>query len=477
MSFLSKAGAFISAAVITASCTSMTIREDRIMTDNNAISASAPVSVSASPLISRNVPAYSGTNPATASAGNDEHYFSFWSGTAPDYLAYDLSGVPEEQRKEVSAVWYTTSTFDRIGQYVNQNMIPTDYNVEVNAAPGGTYPTEGWVTVEEVRGKTYGSMMHTFDMTGYNWIRLNVLKADGEEGRNISLNLDVHSGKADTWLFLGDSITAGGMNNCYGTGFATYLNQIDAGFFPVQINGGIGGITSTDGIQNIDKWLSDCPARFVSIAYGTNDCWGNPGNADNFYNNTKAMIDKILEAGRIPVLPKIPGSTNADVGNNVPLFNAKIEQLWSEYEGRLIKGPDFEAFFNEHPEGLSGDGVHPSSEGYDMMRQVWAQEMYKAVYENGAAQTEPVTEAPETQPITEAPKPVTYGDANTDGHIDVSDAVAVLQYVANQEKYPLTEEGLVSADIDGQPGITGSDAITIQKIDAGIIKLEDLPLK
>lgn len=469
MKISGKAGALLLAAVISASCTSMTVREDRTMTGSNSVSASAAgISAVPSPLISRNVPAYSGTNPATASAANDEHYFSFWSGTAPDYLAYDLSGVPEEQRKEVSLVWYTTGCFDRIGDYINQNMVPTDYDIEVNAAPGGEYPEEGWKKLSEVRGSTYGSRLHVMDIDGYNWVRLNVLKADGEEGRNISLNMDIHSGKADTWLFLGDSITAGGMNNCYGTGFATYLSQLAPDFFPIQINGGIGGITSTDGIGNIGRWLEDNPARFVSIAYGTNDCWGNPGNAGRYYENTKAMIDRILEAGSIPILPKIPGSTNPDVGDNVPLFNEKIEQLWSEYEGRLIKGPDFEAFFNEHPEGLSGDGVHPSSEGYDMMRQVWAQEMYKAVYEGGAA-------VPAETP-TEAPASVKYGDANTDGKVDVADAVAVLQYVANRTKYPLSEEGIANADIDGQTGITGTDAITIQKIDAGIIKPEDLPL-
>ena len=475
MYFSAKAAALLIAAATAASCTSTAFREDRIMTAGSTVSASA--GAEASPLISRNVPAYSGTNPATATAANDEHYFSFWSGTAPDYLAYDLSGVPEEQKKEVSAVWYTTGCFDRIGQYINQNMVPTDYDVEVNAAPGGDYPQDGWVTVEEVRGSTYGSRLHVIDLSGYNWIRLNVFKADGEEGRNISLNMDIHSGTADTWLFLGDSITAGGMNNCYGTGFATYLSQLAPDFFPVQINGGIGGITSTDGIENIDRWLEDCPARYVSVAYGTNDCWGNPGNAGKYYENTKAMIDRILAAGRIPVLPKIPGSANADVGSNVPLFNEKIEQLWSEYEGRLIKGPDFEAIFSEHPEGLSGDGVHPSSEGYDMMRQVWAQEMYKAVYEGGAAETP--TAPPEGTP-TEAPAEVTadirYGDANGDGKVDVADAVAVLQYVANKTKYPLSDEGLVNADIDGETGITGTDAITIQKIDAGIIKPEDFPL-
>ena len=61
------------------------------------------------------------------------------------------------------------------------------------------------------------------------------------------------------------------------------------------------------------------------------------------------------------------------------------------------------------------------------------------------------------------------GDANVDGKVNVADAVAVLQYVANKTKYPLDEQGLANGDCDGVAGITGTDAITIQKIDAGLI--------
>ena len=60
------------------------------------------------------------------------------------------------------------------------------------------------------------------------------------------------------------------------------------------------------------------------------------------------------------------------------------------------------------------------------------------------------------------------GDANNDGQITVADAVAVLQCIANTEKYPMSEQGRFNADIDGEDGITGGDASAIQKIDAGI---------
>ena len=61
------------------------------------------------------------------------------------------------------------------------------------------------------------------------------------------------------------------------------------------------------------------------------------------------------------------------------------------------------------------------------------------------------------------------GDANTDGKVNVADSVKVLQFISNQEKYPMTEKQRILSDIDGIEGISGGDAITIQKIDAGII--------
>ncbi|MBR6386131.1 MAG: endo-1,4-beta-xylanase [Ruminococcus sp.] len=68
-----------------------------------------------------------------------------------------------------------------------------------------------------------------------------------------------------------------------------------------------------------------------------------------------------------------------------------------------------------------------------------------------------------------------YGDANLDGNVSVSDAVAILQYLANSEKYPLDEQARKNADVDGQAGVTGKDAAVIQLYDAGSVTT--LPVK
>ncbi|MBR2284674.1 MAG: Cohesin domain protein [Ruminococcus sp.] len=61
------------------------------------------------------------------------------------------------------------------------------------------------------------------------------------------------------------------------------------------------------------------------------------------------------------------------------------------------------------------------------------------------------------------------GDANVDNKVNMADAVAVLQNLANSEKYPLTAQGLINADCDGTNGLSGLDAIWIQMKDAGAI--------
>lgn len=244
---------------------------------SSVVSTTASAEFTANTVISRDCPAYSSAGTGSASSANDKYYYSFWNSSAPDYLAYDLSDVPENQRKKVIAVWYNaTGQFDYTVVNGSSNGMPSDYTIEVNAASGGTYPEDGWEVVETVNDNTLHSRQHVVDMSGYNWIRMNITGNDGKSGGYTSINMDIHNvseGISDSWIFYGDSITACGMMNCYGTGFAEYVNQIDSSYYPIQENGGIGGIRSSDGAANIDRWLAAFPGKYVSIAYGTNDAW------------------------------------------------------------------------------------------------------------------------------------------------------------------------------------------------------------
>ena len=58
------------------------------------------------------------------------------------------------------------------------------------------------------------------------------------------------------------------------------------------------------------------------------------------------------------------------------------------------------------------------------------------------------------------------GDANLDGRATVADSVAILQHIANRDKYELKPQGRLNADVDSVAGVTANDALTLQKWDA-----------
>lgn len=84
---------------------------------------------------------------------------------------------------------------------------------------------------------------------------------------------------------------------------------------------------------------------------------------------------------------------------------------------------------------------------------------------------------PSTEPTTKDVKEVHWGDANVDGKVDLTDAVAILQHVALEAKYGLTEQGKLNADVfDNGSGVSAADALVIQKLDAKLITEADLPV-
>lgn len=66
------------------------------------------------------------------------------------------------------------------------------------------------------------------------------------------------------------------------------------------------------------------------------------------------------------------------------------------------------------------------------------------------------------------------GDANLDGKVTVADAVAILQSIANRDKYGLSPVGALNADVDGISGVTAKDALVILQFDAEVVT--ELPL-
>lgn len=56
------------------------------------------------------------------------------------------------------------------------------------------------------------------------------------------------------------------------------------------------------------------------------------------------------------------------------------------------------------------------------------------------------------------------GDVNGDGEVDMADAVLIMQYLANPDKYQLTDAAMFNADVEGDcDGLNSNDASAIQR--------------
>lgn len=352
--------------------------------------------------ISLNAPAYtnddfSGSFPAS-NADNSVYGGSNWwrcattpvgnanSGTLtqPVYLAYDLSGVNVNTRRQVILVWYNdtpgTGAYDPnliANPYIN---MPNAYTIDVNAAVGGSLPGSGWITKVTVTNNTYHSRQHVLDMTGYNWIRMNATAAIGSaSNNNIAINMDVHDAHLttqDSWIFYGDSITQRGLDHDDTAGIGNILPaQINASkpqFFPIWECAGIGGYTATD-MQAImaGTFLPMFPGQYVALPLGTNDANGGGALVTNFQSKMQSMVTSILAAGKTPIIPHIPYGKTANIIANGPTINTAIDTLVSSNPGTLA-GPDLWAYFQANQTLIDVDNIHMTDPaGYAAYRTQW----------------------------------------------------------------------------------------------------------
>lgn len=370
------------------------------------------------PVISRGVPAYtnddfSGSFPASHANNATYGGTDYWrcaqtpvsnanSGTliAPVYLAYDLSGVPSSKRGQVVVVWYDDTPGEGAydpgliaNSYINQ---ARDYTIDVNPAAGGTLPTSGWVTKATVSGSTYHSRQHVVDMTGNNWIRINVTGIIGSaSNNNVALNMDVHDahlGVQDDWIFYGDSIIQRGLDHDDSGGIGNILpaqiNTARGAYFPVWECAGVGGYTATD-MQAImaGTFLPLFPGKYVALPLGTNDAAQGGALITNFQAKMQSMITSVLSAGKIPVIPHIPWGSNAGIVANGPTINGYIDALIAANPG-AIAGPDLWTYFNANQTLISGDGIHMTDPaGYAAYRTQWLNWATTNIYFNTLSTT------------------------------------------------------------------------------------------
>ena len=357
--------------------------------------------VASLPIISRGLPAWSnGMYPTDAVYAVDADYNTEFRANVvprasnPIWVAVDLSSLPAASRQSLLVHWTNdaNSNYDLSVFGETAYNLPLDYRIEANTAPGGTAaPTTGWVTLATVTGNSFHSRQHIFPSTGtaWTWVRIAITAALGSPGNDdVSLNLDIYdasNGAGDSWLFLGDSITAGAMRlsswcspNCPSQdgSFGQLVARVRPAFTPAADNGGIGGTRTEQGVQHIDRWLAGFPGRFVTLNYGTNHVWGScdVSCANSYEADMRTLIERVLQAGKVPVVPTIPWSRDSQLRTGIATLNARIAGLYSAYP-QVLRGPDLWTFFQANPSLISNDDVHPTFDGYFLLKKLWADTM------------------------------------------------------------------------------------------------------
>jgi len=262
----------------------------------------------------------------------------------------------------------------------------TDFAIltSANSTTGfdGDWDTAYVVTQNQVQARGVA-----IDFEGKSWIRL---VSTDNAGLFLEVEvLDISNGQNDTWFFMGTSILAMGIKQQESDTTATTAKLIHEkypDFTPAMLRGGVSCINTTDIVNHLPEYLEAVGnVNFWAIEMGTNDAWGGgTWNLSTYVQNMQTIIDSAKAHGISIVLARTLATDSSKAGWQIaPEFLAAEDSLIAV--NGLYKGPDFYAFFKEHPEYLASDGVHPNGEtgGGAAMHRLWA-EAIAPIYEDSS---------------------------------------------------------------------------------------------
>jgi lysophospholipase L1-like esterase len=169
-------------------------------------------------------------------------------------------------------------------------------------------------------------------------------------------------------IFMGNSIIQG-------------WKMADPEFFsnPKMINRGIGGQTTPQMLLRFDQDVIDAYPEAVLILAGTNDIAGNTGEIalfeirDNIAKMAQMAMENNIKVIVCSVLPAFdyPWRPGRHPDKKIPQLNGLLKELAKE------KNLYYLDFFTEMadqsnglPKKLADDGVHPTPEGYAVMKRL-----------------------------------------------------------------------------------------------------------
>lgn len=275
-----------------------------------------------------------------------------WTATVDDWVAIDVGVGPTA----VMSAWTA----------IGDGVI-TGYAIETSA--DSTDGRDGhWRTAIAITANTAATRADAIEFADQRWLRLRVTAGTADLGE-LAVH-DASHGTCDSWLFLGDSITAMAFN--LSTDFADDIHAARPETYPLRLGIGVGGSSTEDGLANLDAWLAMYPdIHSWVVSYGTNDMGGgDPVYAPAFHDRLRALVTRLQQAGKRVLVPRIPyGKWDPD-GAVIPVYNAEVDRVVAETGA--VAGPDLYAYFRAHPDQLADD-IHPGGDGARAMNLLWSE--------------------------------------------------------------------------------------------------------
>ncbi len=202
---------------------------------------------------------------------------------------------------------------------------------------------------------------------------------------------------ADTWVFLGDSLTVGTIGN--GEAFKAEIKAAYGVEINVHNTSRVGKHV-TEYVKEIDTILKKYPqAKYFPFMIGTNDVLHYSHQQGKWLRrHLVTVLEKIKRAGRTPILLRIPFRRHSS-GDPLAAFNTHVYdpliQQYSKawYDEQNKKGLlDMHSFLKTKPSYVASDGIHMTSTGYKKARQtIFVGLMAKVVYGDGRASVTPTS--------------------------------------------------------------------------------------
>lgn len=222
------------------------------------------------------------------------------------------------------------------------------------------------------------------------------------------------------WVALGDSLTAGGVDNTantpvLGEAWPVYASIMSQQRLHLVRDAGIAGNKSSDMLARFDTDVTPYAPSLVTILAGTND-YSNAVSMATWQANIKALVAKCVAIGAKPVLATMPPRDAGGYQVTIAKWNAWLRQYAETNSLALL---DFYRAVIDPSNGhyLSGyfsDGIHPNVAGQAMWGEITAAAL--AGLTPGNAPFLPADNTDTTNNLLVNPLFIT--DANSDGIAD-----------------------------------------------------------